>query len=358
MKVLSVVGARPQFIKAAAVSRANRGAFDEVMVHTGQHYDDNMSAVFFRELSIPTPAYNLGVSGGTHAQMTGRMLIALEQVMETETPDAVLLYGDTNSTLAAALAAVKLGVPIAHVEAGVRTGAKDNPEEINRFLTDRCSQLLLCATEGAKAHLEREGLGGHAHVTGNVMYDSFLYAAALPWENPVLRGLDGSDVAVPPAYYLLTCHRQENTQDDAPLTEIFLAMEALDAPTVYPVHPRNQQRAARLRDALGLRNLILTEPVGYTQSVKLTKGARRIVTDSGGLQCEAFYARVPCVTVLNFAPWPETLVGNRNQLAGAERGEIARKLASGQTVDPLYQPFGDGRAAERIVSLLTGEWER
>lgn len=353
MKILSVAGARPQFIKAAAVSRANQGAFTEVLVHTGQHFDDNMSAVFFRELSIPAPAYNLGISGGTHAEMTGRMLIALEQVMQREAPDRVLLYGDTNSTLAGALAAVKLGIPIAHVEAGVRTGAQNNPEEINRFLTDRCSQLLLCATESAKANLEAEGLGARAYVTGNIMYDSFLYASALPWDNAVLTGLSGETVAVPSDYCLLTCHRQENTQSDAPLTEILLAMDALDVPTVYPVHPRNRQRAQRLRDALGLKHLLLVEPVGYIESVHLVKGARRIVTDSGGLQCEAFYAQVPCVFLFDYVSWPETMVGNRNQLCRPERGELLNKLSAVQTVDPAYQPFGDGRAAGRIVSLLT-----
>ena len=286
-------------------------------------------------------------------EMTGKMLIALEQTMLLEAPDCVLLYGDTNSTLAGALAAAKLGIPVAHVEAGGRSGARNNPEEINRFLTDRCSQLLLCATAVAKAHLEEEGLGQYAYVTGNVMYDSFLYAAALPWESAALTGLDGAPVAVPDGYYLLTCHRQENTQSDAPLTEIFLAMDALDAPTVYPVHPRNRQRALRLRDTLKLQNLLLVEPVGYIESVHLVKGARRIVTDSGGLQCEAFYAQVPCVFLFDYAPWPETMVGNRNQLCRPERRQLLERLAAVQTVDPAYQPFGDGHAAERTVSLIT-----
>ena len=197
MKILTIVGARPQFIKAASGSRALRKQHQEILVHTGQHHDENMSEVFFREMEIPTPDYNLGIAGGSHGEMTGRMLIEIEKVLQKEVPDAVLLYGDTNSTLAGALAAVKLHIPVIHVEAGNRLGTLDNPEEVNRICTDHCSTLLLCATEDARQKLEKENLGDRAHVIGNVMYDSFLHFAGRPWTNPHIIGLDGKPVTVP-----------------------------------------------------------------------------------------------------------------------------------------------------------------
>ncbi len=357
MKIVTVVGARPQFIKAAAGSRQLRKEHREVLVHTGQHFDDNMSAVFFREMGIPQPDYNLGVSGGSHGQMTARMLTGIEEILEKETPDALLVYGDTNSTLAAALAAAKLRIPVLHVEAGNRLGALDNPEEINRKLTDHCSTLLFCATEDARQKLVAEGLGHRAHCVGNIMYDSFLYFANKPWDQPHILALDGSPVQVPDAYYYMTCHRQENTYSDEPLTAILAAMNQLDAPTIYPVHPRNRERAERICKAQGFHRILLTQPVGYSDSVHLTQHAQKIVTDSGGLQCEAFYAGVQCVFVLDYVVWPETMVGNRNQLAKADTADILGKLAAEQTIDPAYQPFGDGHAAEKICDVIRA-WEK
>ncbi len=351
MKIVTVVGARPQFIKAAAGSRALRREHQEILVHTGQHYDDNMSDIFFREMGIPAPDYHLGISGGGHGEMTGRMLIELEKVLLKEKPDALLVYGDTNSTMAAALAAVKLHIPVLHVEAGNRLGTMDNPEEINRIVTDHCSRLLFAATEDARQKLEREGLGDRAYVVGNIMYDSFLHFADQPWE-PHILDFDGRPVSVPEEYYYMTCHRQENTGTDLPLTEIMQAMNSLDAPTIYAVHPRNHDRAARIRAKEGLENVILTQPVGYSDSVHLTQHAKKIVTDSGGLQCEAFYAGVQCVFVLDYVAWPETMVGNRNQLAKPDREDILRKLSAEQIIDPEYRPFGDGHAAEKICDIL------
>ncbi len=351
MKIVTVVGARPQFIKAAAGSRALRREHTEILVHTGQHHDENMSEIFFREMGIPAPDYNLGIAGGTHAQMTGRMLIALEEVLLGEKPDALLVYGDTNSTLAAALAAVKLDIPVLHVEAGNRLGTLSNPEEVNRILTDHCSRLLFAATEDAAQKLRGEGLGDRTHVVGNIMYDSFLHFRSLPWE-PDLRGFDGERIDVPARFYYMTCHRQENTGTDEPLREILLAMNSLDAPTIYAVHPRNRERAARLCRGGGLSNIILTQPVGYSDSVHLTQNAVKIVTDSGGLQCEAFYAGVQCVFILDYPVWPETMVGNRNQLAKPLREDILAKLSAEQTIDPDYRPFGDGHAAEKICDVL------
>lgn len=355
MIILTIVGARPQFIKAAAGSRQIRKRHTEILVHTGQHFDDNMSGVFFRELGIPAPDYNLGISGGSHAQMTAKMLVGIEDILLKENPDAVMVYGDTNSTLAAALAAVKLHIPVFHIEAGNRFFTLDSPEEVNRITTDHISTLNFCAAQDALRQLQREGLGDRSYCVGNIMYDSFLHFSRMPWENPNIIDFDGNPVTIPAEYYYMTCHRQENTYSDEPLTEILYAMNSLNAPTIYPVHPRNQDRAKRIQKEAGLTNIILTQPVGYFDSVHLTKHAKKIVTDSGGLQCEAFYAGVQCVVVLDFVVWPETMVGNRNQLAKANRFDILEKLSSKQNVDPSYQPFGDGHAAEKICDIIT-EW--
>lgn len=355
MKIATIVGARPQFIKAAAGSRQIRKKHTEILIHTGQHFDDNMSGVFFRELGIPSPDYNLGISGGSHAQMTAKMLVGIEGILLKECPDAVLVYGDTNSTLAATLVSVKLHIPVFHVEAGNRFFTLDNPEEVNRITTDHLSTLNFCAAQNAFHQLQKEGLGDRSYCVGNIMYDSFLHFADKPWDTPKITDFEGSQVIVPEKYYYMTCHRQENTFSDKPLTEILCAMNDLDAPTIYPVHPRNQERAIRIKKEERLANIILTQPVGYSDSVHLTKNAKKIVTDSGGLQCEAFYAGVQCVVVLDFVVWPETMVGNRNQLAKADRYDILSKLSVDQMIDPSYQPFGNGHAAEAICDIIT-EW--
>lgn len=357
MKVVTVVGARPQFVKAAVVSHVLRQNHTEVLVHTGQHYDHNMSDTFFEELEIPQPNYNLGISGGSHAEMTGRMLIELEKVLQKEQPDWLLVYGDTNSTLAAALAAAKLHIPICHVEAGVRTHCRTNPEEINRVCTDHVSTILLASVESAMKEMAKEGLADRAVLVGNPMYDAFLeYSARVRPEEIRLSLFNGGACSVPEHYYYLTCHREENTRSDDTLREILSAMNTLDAPTVYPVHPRNRERALRLQRQFGFKNVILCEPVGYLESACLVKNARKIVTDSGGLQCEAFYAEKKCVTVLDFVCWPETMVDGRNELAHPEAQDILEKLTRPQKIDSMYQPFGDGKAAYKIVRAMEG-WE-
>lgn len=357
MKIVTVVGARPQFIKAAAGSRQLRKEHQEILVHTGQHFDDNMSAVFFREMGIPVPDYNLGISGGSHAQMTAKMLVCIEEILQQEKPDALLVYGDTNSTLAAAFAAVKLHIPVIHVEAGNRLGTLDSPEEVNRIATDHVATLNFCATEDALKKLKSEGLGERSSCVGNIMYDSFLHFVDLPWNHPNILDFNGDSVVLPSEYYYMTCHRQENTNSDNPLMEILFAMNNLDAPTVYAVHPRNHERARRICEKKKFSNIILTQPVGYSDSVHLTKNAKKIVTDSGGLQCEAFYAGVQCVFVLDYAVWPETMVDNRNQLAKANHKDILDKLSKQQTINPGYQPFGDGHTAEKICEVIR-KWER
>lgn len=353
MKIVTVVGARPQFIKAAVVSHELRKKHQEILVHTGQHYDYNMSEQFFEELQIPTPDYNLGISGGSHAQMTGRMMIAIEEVLMREQPDWLLIYGDTNSTLAAALAAAKLHIPVCHVEAGARVHNRTNPEELNRICTDHVSTLLLASTESGYREMAKEGLQSRGMVVGDPMFDAFLeYSSKLEPGDITLKLLSGGEAKVPAEFYYLTCHREENTREDKDLLEIFKAAEMLDAPTVYPVHPRNKGRALRIQDQYHFEKILLTEPVGYLESACLVKNARKIVTDSGGLQREAFFAGKKCVTILNFVCWPETMVCGRNELSRPDAEEIVEKLNHEQTIDAAYMPFGDGHAARRIVEAM------
>ena len=354
MKIVTVVGARPQFIKAAVVSRALRLVHEEILVHTGQHYDYNMSERFFTELEIPTPHYNLGISGGTHAEMTGRLMMAIEQVLVKEKPGALLIYGDTNSTLAAALAAAKLCIPVCHVEAGTRTRSMTNPEEINRVCTDHISTLLLACTEGNLKNLIDENLGSRSRWVGDPMLDAFLlYSCKAEQLTHCLTTLTGDTVSLPERYYYLTCHREENTRDDAMLTGILSAMNQLEYPTVYPVHPRNRERAERICREKKFDNILLAEPVGYLTSVYLTNHTEKIVTDSGGLQREAFFAQKKCVTVLDFSVWPETMVDGRNEICSANEKAILEALSHPQRINSSVQPFGDGHAADRIVAALS-----
>lgn len=353
--ILTVVGARPQFIKAAALSRVLRKSREEKLVHTGQHHDANMSGVFFDELDIPRPDYNLGIAGGTHAQMTGRMLIALEEVLEKEKPGLLLVYGDTNSTLAAALAAVKLGITVAHVEAGNRVGTLRNPEEVNRILTDHVSTLRFACVQSAMDELAKENLSAGSYLAGDPMYDAFLYYKEKSETRPLTDLLDfeGRPISFPRTFYYMTCHRQENTDDPEKLHEILSAMDSLDAPTVYPVHPRNRRDVEALREKHGYRQILFSQPVGYLTSISLVSRAQKIVTDSGGVQREAFFAGKQCVTVLDFVAWPETMVGNRNQLASPHMLNILKALSAPMDHVVAYQPFGDGNACVKITEVLS-----
>lgn len=360
MKVVVVVGARPQFIKAAVVSKELRKVCEEVIVHTGQHYDYNMSEQFFEELEIPRPKYNLGISGGTHAEMTSRMLVELEKVLVIEKPDMVLVYGDTNSTLAAALSAAKLHIPVCHVEAGTRTHSLTNPEEINRVCVDHISKLLLTSTDENLENLRRENLDERAAFVGDPMYDAFVnYKDKAENMSHSLINFNGEKEEIPTKFFYLTCHREENTVDDNNLKEILEIANMLDYPVIYPVHPRNKRRAANLVKENDIKNLMLVEPVGYLTSNYLVNHANAIVTDSGGLQREAFFAGKKCVTVLDFEVWPETMVSGRNSLAKPNAMEIVSVLNEPQTVDKTYMPFGDGRSAkaisDKIVSFFDGD---
>lgn len=352
--VLTIVGARPQFIKAAVVSRALRAqpGVREVLVHTGQHYDDNMSRVFFEELEIPEPDYYLGIGGGTHGQNTGRMLEALEEVLLQERPDWVLVYGDTDSTLAGALAAAKLHIPVAHVEAGLRSFNRRMPEEINRVLTDHVSDLLFAPTEVAVRNLLREGIPSEKiHLVGDVMYDAALYyGEKAERESQVLRRLG----LVPKGYVLATLHRAENTDDPERLRVVLQALAQVnkEVPVVLPVHPRTRKRA----EAFGLDHLLgevlAIEPVGYLDMVMLEKNARVIATDSGGVQKEAFFHRVPCVTLREETEWVELVELGWNRLCPPrDPASIVDYLLHDWTGGEAT-PYGTGHAGSAIAAHL------
>lgn len=356
-KVITIIGARPQFIKASVVSRAiaQTLGLQEMLVHTGQHFDANMSAVFFSELGMLPPAYNLEIHGGGHGEMTGRMLIEIERVLQTEKPDAVLVYGDTNSTLAGALAAAKLQIPVAHIEAGLRSFNLAMPEEINRILTDRISHWLFTPTDAAKAHLESEGVSpSRIAAVGDVMYDVALHQGAQVQAEGRILGQLGLQ---PRSYVLATVHRAENTDDPHRLAAIVTALErvAAQCPVVWPLHPRTRAILGRGGQLESLsKSIHLIDPVGYLDMVQLEKFAAVIATDSGGVQKEAFFYRVPCVTLRDETEWVELVEAGWNRLAPPLSPETvsAAILQAIGTRGSNMQPYGDGDAAKRIVERL------
>jgi len=343
IKILSIVGARPQFIKAAAVSRAidETDGLSEVMVHTGQHFDPNMSAVFFEELGIPIPRHHLDINGGGHGEMTGRMLMAIEPVMLAEKPDWVVVYGDTNSTLAGSLVASKLHIPLAHVEAGLRSFNRRMPEEVNRIVSDHLASLNLCPTSIAVSNLAAEGIVRGVHQVGDVMYDATVFAIERCGKNndPVAAlGLR------PKGYALATIHRPENSDDPNQLRKVvqFLRERARTCPVVLPLHPRTRQSAHRF--GIELADLHVIEPVGHFQMSQLLHFAREVLTDSGGVQKEAYFHRVPCVTLRAETEWTETVTHGWNRLWNGPDYVTRREISE----------YGDGRAAFKIVDLLRG----
>ncbi len=360
MKIVTIVGARPQFIKAAAVSRAIRaynrmghGTVEDVIVHTGQHYDANLSRVFFDELDIPEPRYNLGIGSLPHGAQTGRMLEAIEQVLVEENPDWVLVYGDTNSTLAGALAAKKLHLPTAHVEAGLRSFNMQMPEEINRILVDRISDVLFCPTETAVSNLRSEAIVAGVEQVGDVMYDVAILSRERAREHSRILSILRLE---PKSFVLATVHRAENTDDPGRLAGILdgLARVAEDCRVVLTLHPRTRKFVAQhgLENHLGKIDVI--EPVGYLDMIRLEESARVICTDSGGVQKEAFFFSVPCVTLRDETEWVETIESGWNQLVGTDPSRIVHAVTNGSIPHDREPPLfhGDGQAASRIVTAL------
>ena len=352
MKIVSIVGARPQFIKCAPVSRELRKEHEEILVHTGQHYDHGMSEVFFEELAIPKPDYNLGIGSGTHGHQTGAMLGAIEDVLQKEEPDFVLVYGDTNSTLAGALAAAKLHIPVAHVEAGLRSFDRRMPEEINRVLTDHCSDLLFCPTETAARNLAAEGVTKGVHLVGDVMYDAMNYNRRVAEERSRIL----EDLEVRPGRYLaVTVHRPSNTDDRENMVAIIGALGEAGVPIVFPAHPRTR----RFLNEYGLlaampKNVRVIEPLGYLDMLHLIAHAAKILTDSGGVQKEAYMLGVPCITLRENTEWVETVEAGWNVLVGAEQELITDAIHAFSPVSRQKNLFGDGDACIRIREILTG----
>lgn len=360
MKIVTVVGARPQFIKAAAVSRVLRLNNEEILVHTGQHYDENMSEVFFEELKIPKADYNLAVGSGSHGKQTGEMLIKIEELLLNEKPDAVLIYGDTNSTLAGALAASKLHIPVIHVEAGLRSYNKLMPEEQNRVLADHISSLLLCPTNTAIENLKKEGITKGVFNVGDVMCDALFYYRTLAMQRyndfSMLKYIIEKPSEIKKDYYMATIHRAENTDGSGSLEKILAAFEQFDAPVIFPVHPRTKPLVKAVHEKHNYKNIHFVEPVGYLEMIYLSQGAKKIVTDSGGLQKEAYLMEVPCVTVREQTEWVETLCGNYNVLAHPETEDILEKVKNLTPKKAEHKPYyGDGHASEKIVELLRSE---
>ena len=354
MRVLTVIGNRPQFVKAAAVSSRLRAVASEVLVHTGQHYDDDLSQVFFDELALPRPEHRLDLGGGSNTEQTARMLAALGPLLAAEQPDVVLVYGDTNSTLAGALAAAQARIPVAHVEAGMRSFDRSMPEELNRVLTDHASDLLLCPSAASAENLRAESVAGEILVVGDVMVDVAQLLGPRARERTAV--LEACEVD-PGEYLLATAHRAGNVDDPARLERLVELLAAMPLPVVLPLHPRTRARleAAGLMDALdGVR---LTAPLGYLDFMVLLLHARAVLTDSGGVQKEAYLAGVPCITMRDRTEWTETVETGWNVLVGLDADAA---LAALERDPPGVRPplYGDGRAGERVVDALLALRER
>lgn len=353
MKILTVIGARPQFIKAAVVSRAlaETKLIEEVVVHTGQHFDQGMSEVFFKELDMPKPDHNLGIHGLPHGAMTGRMLEEIEKVIITEKPNAVLVYGDTNSTLAGALAAKKLGLKLIHVEAGLRSSEMTMPEEINRVLTDRISDLLLCPTEEAEQNLGKEGIGDSEAIvlsTGDVMFDAVKCYGKLAGQHSTIMDKIGQD-----PFILSTMHRAENTDDPKRLAEIVEGLNKVNEhhKIVMPIHPRTKKALDRHRLTLSVKCI---DPVGYFDMLQLLKHCQLVITDSGGLQKEAYFSMKHCVTLRDRTEWKELVKNGFNKLAGASSQKLIRSVDEMlvRESDFSINLYGDGTASQKVADAI------
>jgi UDP-N-acetylglucosamine 2-epimerase len=348
MKIISVVGARPEFIQATPVSRALRPRHQEILVHTGQHYDYLMSQAFFDELNIPPPDYNLEVGSGLQGYQTARILEEMEKVLLHEKPDLVIVRGDTNSTLAGALAASKLHIPLAHIEAGERSYNRQMPEEINRIVTDRIADLLFCASQEAVSHLLDEGIEQNVYWVGDVMFD--VMQQMLPLARSKSTVLQRLGLA-PQGYSLITIHRPANADDESRMGQIIAALNQVQEPIVFPVHPRTRKSLAEM-DVRFAPHIRVIDPVPYFDMIVLEENARLIATDSGGVQREAYFLRKPCLTVRNETEWTATVESGWNLLVGADPEKICAAWFSFQPPEAQPPIFGDGRAAQRIVQVL------
>jgi len=350
VKLVTIVGARPQFVKLSPLSQTLRKHHQEVLVHTGQHYDQGMSDLFFDELGIPAPDHHLGVGSGSHGAQTGAMLGGIEKVLEKEHPDAVIVLGDTNSTLAGALAAAKLRIPVAHVEAGLRSFNRAMPEEINRVVTDHLSTWLFVPSAHAADQLGREGITTGVHVVGDIMVDALLLHRRRALTRSPLHASLG---VCPRAYYLATVHRAENTDVADRLRGIFEGLNRLDCPVLVPLHPRTRKRIAELGIEVG-DNLRLLDPVGYLDMIALQAEAAAVLTDSGGVQKEAYYLRVPCITLREETEWVETVAVGWNVLAGTDPERIVAAVLARPAPELAHPPlYGDGMTAQRIGDVLS-----
>ena len=355
-KIVTVIGARPQFVKASVVSKELRKKFKEVIIHTGQHYDKNMSDIFFEELSIPKPDYNLGVGSGSHAYQTGMMLIEIEKVLIKEKPDYVLVYGDTNSTIAAALAASKLLIPVIHIEAGLRSFNMNMPEEQNRVLTDHISSILFAPTDDAVNNLSKEGINKNVFNVGDVMCDSVLFFS---------KQVNKNNIKLLPIYeekkynkwYLTTIHRAENTSNNKNLCQILKTLNDLDELVIFPVHPRIKKMIDELENENHYQNIYFVEPVDYLTMLYLTKNSKKVITDSGGLQKECYILNVPCITVRDQTEWVETLNNGYNTLAKPEYNDLYQKIINAKINDKnKINYYGDGNASKKITDILSKEY--
>lgn len=353
MRIVSVIGARPQFVKAAPVSRAlRRAGHAEFLVHTGQHYDPNMSDLFFEELDIPRADANLSVGSGLHGAQTGAMLARIEEILIREKPERVLVYGDTNSTLAGALAAAKLHIAVAHVEAGLRSFNRAMPEELNRIVADHLSDILLCPSQTAIGNLKAEGITKGVYPVGDVMYDAVVQFSERAKQHSLIIKKLGLE---PKGYLLATVHRAENTDDPVRLQKIFAAFSEIEEPVIFPIHPRTRKllrEQARGESALA-NNVRVIDAVGYLDMLMLERHARMILTDSGGVQKEAYWLGVPCVTLREETEWVETIETGWNMLVGAETQRIVEAVKNMQPLEESRLPlYGDGLVAERCVRVL------
>jgi UDP-N-acetylglucosamine 2-epimerase len=351
--IATIVGARPQFIKCAPVSREIRRYFDEILIHTGQHYDYNMSQAFFAELNIPEPDYNLEIGSGNHGEQTGKMLIELEKTLLKIQPDLVLIYGDTNSTMAGALTAAKLQIPIAHIEAGLRSFNRQMPEEINRIVADALSQYLFAPTQTAVNNLRREGFNDQIHLVGDVMYDAFLYNSQIAEKSDILERLGINSQP----YYLVTIHRPQNTDDPAILKALISTLEHLNELIIFPVHPRTRNLMKQFGLAVNHPHLRLIEPVGYLDMLKLEKQAKLIITDSGGVQKESYFAGVPCLVLRPETEWVELVEYGWAKLIGSEFSCITDVIADFQNFNFVNTSiFGNGNASLKIAEIIKDDF--